>query len=194
MSKQDMVQKWAGNARQAETNFLPTLAWALDQFGNKNNEPIYRMIALVQGKKVKGFNTLDGGLTQFKTPLKRVLDRALSNVTFTFKGGKCSVKVGDNGGLNADVLKELQSVLELHNNNLTVKGDVFKEMFPAPERVAKEFDAVAWADRQAKAYPGQLGLLIAALQAQQSGVKKDASGGVTKGKDTRTASDEAIAH
>lgn len=146
---QDAVQKFGSNSRGAEYGFLPAVAYALEEFGKKNNGPLYNLQAIVKGKTIKGFTVVSEGeenikLTQFETPLKRVLDRALSDVKFIFKDGKVTCKVGEQGGLNHDVLRELQDTLKFWDNKLTVKGDTFKAMFPAPAK-AKDSD-----DKEAK--------------------------------------------
>ena len=144
----DAIQKFASNARGAEYAFLPAVAYALEQFRNKNNLPMYRMIAFVNGKTFtsdegKAIAVVSGGeqgakLTEFATPLKRVLNRALSDVQFKTVKGKMRAVVGDNGGVNGDVLNEITDLLKLYNNRVSARGDAFKSMFPAPVREKKE--------------------------------------------------------
>lgn len=139
MTQIDMVQKWVSNARGAEYGFLKAVSYALDQFGKKNNRPLYALIAFTNGKKFGSYQIEDGyRLTQFSTPLKRVLNVALSDVKFTFKDGKAGCKVGKNGGLNHDVLANLDKTLELYNGRIGLKSDVFKDMFPAVKAEPKK--------------------------------------------------------
>lgn len=138
MSK-DMVMDWASNARGAEYGFLQAVCYALDQFALKNNKPMYALIAFTNGKKFGSYKIEEGyKLTQFSTPLKRVLDRALSNVKFVFKDGKASVKVGENGGVNHDVLADIHALLKLHNGRVGLKSNVFKDMFPPVKAQPKQ--------------------------------------------------------
>ena len=138
----DQVAKFLSNARGAEYGFMGAVAYALEQFGQKNNKPIYALIAFTNGKKFGSYQIEEGyTITQFSTPLKRILARALSDVKFVFKDGKAGVKVGKNGGLNHDVLREMQDVLALYNGRVGLRSDVFKEMFPVVKK-AKTVDDV----------------------------------------------------
>jgi|TARA_R100000084_G_scaffold108987_1_gene73413 hypothetical protein len=165
----DTIQKWVGNARNAEYGFFNACLYALEQFQEKNNKPLYALIAFTNGKKFGSYQIEQGyKLTQFNAPLKRVLNHALSDVKFTFtKDGKAKVKVGENGGANADVIRAMRELSDLHKGKIGVKSEHFKEMFPAPTPQAKEFDVKAWAERAAKAHPEQVEAMIAALQAQR---------------------------
>lgn len=142
----DMIAKFAANARGAEYGFFPAVLYALEQFEQKNNVPMYRLMALVNGKTYKNsttdksltgvVNVSDGEgngtpvkLTQFAQPLRNVCAIALSDVKFTFKDGKAGVKVGKQGGVNGDVLREMRELLEFWKN-ISVKSDVFKSKFP----------------------------------------------------------------
>lgn len=151
-TKQDAVQSFASNARGAEYKFLPAVSYALKEFERKNNAPLYRMIAFVNGKKFsqdnvrslpgvsEGDNTVK--LTQFKVPLQRVLNKTLSNVKFVFKDGSVKAKVGANGGVNADAIRELEQLLSFHGS-VPVSGNVFKAAYPAPKTEKKTYDKVA---------------------------------------------------
>lgn len=135
----DMVMDWVSNARGAEYGFLNAVAYALEQFAARNNKPMYALIAFTNGKKFGSYKIEEGyKLTQFSAPLKRVLDYALSDVKFVFKDGKAGVKVGANGGLNRDVLDNLNAVLKLHNGRVGLKSDVFKDMFPTVKAAPKQ--------------------------------------------------------
>ena len=78
------------------------------------------------------------------------------------------MKVGDNGGLN---LEGLEKITMLAASNCGLRSTAFDDAFPKPEKPAKEFDAMAWAERNVKAQPDQLEAMIAALQAQRAGLK-----------------------
>ena len=129
------VSTWISNARNAEYGFFKATLYALEQFQNKNNKPLYAMIAICGGKDFKGYKIEQGyKLTQFNTPLKRILNVALSNVSIRFKDGKASVKVGENGGVNADRLQALRN-LAASKVRQGVKSEAFDKAFP---KVVKE--------------------------------------------------------
>lgn len=131
----DHVAKWLSSARNAEYGFVDAVVYALEQFGQKNNRPMYALIAFTNGKRFGNYRIEEGyKLTQFATPLRRVLNAALADTKFIFKDGTAKVKVGKQGGLNHDVLRELKAVNDdMHkklNHGLGVKSEAFKEMFP----------------------------------------------------------------
>lgn len=165
----DHVKNWVSNARGAEYGFFKAVQYALEQFGEKNNLPMYALIAFTNGKKYGTYKIEEGySLKQFSAPLKRILAVALDDVKFTFKDGKPCVKVGDNGGLN---LEGLEKITMLAASNCAIRSASFDDAFPKPEKPVKEFDAMAWAERNVKAQPDQLEAMIAALQAQRAGLK-----------------------
>ena len=165
----DYVKKWVSNARGAEYGFFKAVQYALEQFGEKNNLPMYELIAFTTGKKCNRHKIEEGySLKQFSAPLKRILAVALDDVEFTFKDGKPGVEVGKDGGLKLDGLR---SVAMLAASNCGLRSTAFDDAFPKPAKPPKEFDAVAWAERNVKAQPDQLEAMIAALQAQRTGLK-----------------------
>ena len=132
-TSKNFVSIWAGNARNAEYGFFNAVLYALEQFQNKNNKPLYAMIAICGGKDFKGYKIEQGyKLTQFNTPLKRILNVALSDVRIRFKEGKASVKVGENGGVNADIVQGLRT---LSASKVGVKSQAFETAFP---KIVKE--------------------------------------------------------
>lgn len=135
------LAKWLMNARSVENNFFGVVVYALEQFQNKNNTPLTALVALTNGREWKGFKLPNGGtgVTQFKAPLKRILDATLSDATLTFNKGKAKWKVGHNGGVNADKLDLLRQLVA---DGLTAKAKKFGEMFP----VVKSAAAVAKAE------------------------------------------------
>ena len=165
----DYVKVWVSNARNAEYGFFKAVQYALEQFGEKNNKPMYALIAFTNGKSFGRYKIEDGyKLSQFSAPLKRILDKALSDVKFTFKDGKASCKVGKNGGLNNDVL---EGVRVLAASKVGVKSKAFAEAFPTIKKPAKDWDVQAWAERAIKSNGAdQLEAMIAALQAQRATV------------------------
>ena len=134
MTNTNYVSNWISNARNAEYGFFKATLYALEQFQNKNNKPLYAMIAICGGKDFKGY-TIEQGykLTQFNTPLKRILNVALSDVKIRFKDGKASVKVGENGGVNADIVQALRN-LAASKVRLGVKSQAFENAFPRIEK------------------------------------------------------------
>lgn len=156
----DLVTKFASNARGAAYGFFPAVIYALEEFEKRNNVPMYRLMALVNGKtynnsqrdkSLKGLvnasedadaNGTPVRMKQFATPLKNILAVALSDVKFTFRDGKAGVKVGKNGGVNGDVLQEMRDLLAFWKN-ISVDSDVFKSKFPTPKKEkAKTVDTV----------------------------------------------------
>ena len=165
----DHVKNWVSNARGAEYGFFKAVEYALEQFGEKNNLPMYALIAFTNGKKYGGYKIEDGySLKQFSAPLKRILNVALSDVKFTFKDGKAGVVVGDNGGLNRE---GLEKVSMLAASKSAVRSTAFDNAFPKPEVAPKAKDYPAWAERQQKSDPDGLEAMIAALQALRGGLK-----------------------
>lgn len=166
----DHVKNWVSNARGAEYGFFKAVQYALEQFGEKNNLPMYALIAFTNGKKYGGYKSAVQGysLKQFSAPLKRILAVALNDVEFTFPEGKPKVEVGKDGGLNRE---GLEKVTLLAASKCAIRSEAFDKEFPKPEKPEKEFDAIAWAERNVKAQPDQLEAMIAALQAQRAGLK-----------------------
>ena len=165
------VSIWAGNARKAEYGFLKAVLYALEQFQNKNNKPLYAMIAICGGKDFKGYKIENGyKLTQFNTPLKRILDVALSDVKIRFKEGKASVKVGDNGGVNGDVVQGLRTLIA-GDKNIGVKSQAFENAFPRIEKEKPQLTHDQAMDRLQKdidKLAQELGVSYAQVQAMAS--------------------------
>ncbi len=129
-TKNDPVNNWISKARNAEYGFFKATLYALAQFQHNNNKPLYAKIEFTNGKSFGRYEIEQGyTLTQFKMPLKRILDKTLSNVDFRFKDGKASVKVGENGGVNADRLQALRN-LAASKVKQGVKSDAFDKAFP----------------------------------------------------------------
>ena len=171
-TKNDPVNNWISNARNAEYGFFKATLYALEQFQNKNNKPLYAMIAICGGKDFKGYKIENGyKLTQFNTPLKRILDVALSDVKIRFKEGKASVKVGENGGVNAEYV---QGVRNLAASGVGIKSDSFDRDFPKPEKKVVEY-TVEKADAEIvkllTKISTQLGLTIDQAKAKVSATK-----------------------
>lgn len=193
---QDMVQKFQSNTRNMEYNFFPAMIYALEQFENKNNKPLYRLYAFVNGKQVKGVTGIfnadgDNNLKaqQFVAPLKRVITKALPGVTFVFKDGNCKVKVAKNGGLNHDVLMEMQECIATWRN-VSVRSEAFKSMFPAVKPAKKELTKVQQKekiDAALKRLADSLDMTEQAVIALMQASKKDLE---TQARN----SDEGIAH
>jgi hypothetical protein len=191
----DPVATFLSNARGAEYGFANAALYALEQFNEKNNKPLYALIAFCNGKKFGTYKIEAGySLAQFSTPLKRILARALVNTSFVFKDGKAGVKPtvkGETMGVNGGVLNALQELIEMYNGALGVKSDAFQSMFPAvkkeitpnskdgaasKEKAAKDAERVAKAAKDQghdqlvylMALQAELTKEIAALQAAQT--------------------------
>lgn len=126
MAKQNQIDKWASSARNAEFGFIGAVVFGLDQFSKGNRLPLTKMIALANGKTWNGSRVCKGvKLTGFAGPLKRILDKALSDCDLTFKDGDAKWKVGAQGGVNSDVLMALNKIV-----GESYRSDKFKELFP----------------------------------------------------------------
>ena len=136
-NENNLVKSWISNARNAEYNFIKTAVYAFEQFDNRNNIPLLAMIAFCNGKEFGSYKIEKGyTLTQFKTPLKRIMDQVLSDVTIRYKDKKAKVKVGENGGVNHD---QLQGLRILAASQVGIKSKSFDEAFPKPEKKVSEY-------------------------------------------------------
>ena len=139
--EKDLVRSWASDVRAAETGFMKTLVWSLEQFQNKNNAPLAQMVALVNGKALKGFKTLEGEkLAQYATPMRVVIHHALADTKLVIKDGVEKFKVGPQGGVNNDKLEALRM---LAAQKITYRAEAFKKEFPKPVKETKEKDDAA---------------------------------------------------
>ena len=136
-NQNNLVKKWISDARNAEYNFFKTVVYAVEQFDNRNNIPLLAMIAFCNGKEFGSYKIEQGySLTQFKTPLKRIMDQVLSDVTIRYKEKKAKVKVGENGGVNHDKLEGLRT---LAASQVGIKSDSFDTYFPRAEKKVAEY-------------------------------------------------------
>lgn len=183
-NKPNPTQSFMSTARGNEYKFLPAVLYGLEEFDKKNNAPLYSLIAFVNGKYCKGVKVIDnaGGESglkaqEFVSPLKRVLGRALSDVKFIFKDGRCTVKVGKNGGVNHDVVDELRQTLEFFKN-VSVRSDAFKELFPVVKpdaQVLTDEEINAKIEKSLEALAKRLGITETNLKARISGVSAPAT-------------------
>lgn len=128
MSDKNLVLSWASNVRGAEYGFIKAVIYALEQFQHKNNIPLSAMVALCNGKSFGTYKIVEGDRLAYATPLKRILGKALSDATLTFKDGKAKWKVGANGGVNADVLELLRRLATVPG--ISIRHESFKTAFP----------------------------------------------------------------
>ena len=91
------------------------------------------------------------------------MDKTLANVKITFKDGKGKAVVGENGGVNKDMLEALRV---LTAQKLGPNSKQFKEVFGPEKKPTPEFDCKVWAAKEADKNPALLGPKIAALQVQ----------------------------
>ena len=163
------VEKFVSNSRGAELGFFKSSKQVLECFADKNNLPLYRMAAYVNGKKF-GKNKADATGKRFAAPLKRILAVALPNVKLIFKDGKCAVDI--DGEIDPVlILNAIAAIEQLCIVKCTIKDDKFDNAFPKPEVAPKAKDYPAWAERQQKSDPDGLEAMIAALQALRGGLK-----------------------
>lgn len=140
MTKVNFVSAWMSDVRGAEYGFFKAVIYALEQFQENNNLPLTAMVAICNGKPFQSYKIVSGDRMSYATPLKRILDKALSDATITFKDGKAKWKVGANGGVNADILAGLR-ILVAGNPNLRTTSQAFKDAFPKAETMRKVKDA-----------------------------------------------------
>lgn len=164
------VKDWGSDVRNAETRFFPMVADCLEQLNNGNSTDLAKLLCITHGKKSGIITVIEGERLKFAAPLKRILAHSLENVEFRFdekKKAGVRIKVGDNGGASIDRIQALRNL-----GKATIASKAFKEAFPAPEKAAKAWDAIAWAERAIKSNGAdQLEAMIAALQAQRNTVK-----------------------
>jgi hypothetical protein len=149
VTEKNMVRAWASDVRHVEYGFFKAVVWALEQFQNKNNAPLAMMVAMCEGKSVKGFESIKGErLKEFAPALKNILRHALANTRLTIKeDGTYKFKVGENGGVNADKLEALRM---LAAQRITMRNDAFKSAFPKPVKDAPVVDAAAACEKARK--------------------------------------------
>lgn len=135
---QDAIQVWMSNARGAEYGFLKAVAYALEQFQHKNNLPLTALVAICNGKPFSNYKIIKGDRLQYAAPLKRIMDKALSEAKLTFKDGSAKWKVASQGGVNADVLATVQKLAE---QQVRVQSAMFKEHFPVVKKDDTRDDA-----------------------------------------------------
>lgn len=158
----DPIKLWMSNVRGAEYGFFKAVTYALEQFQEKNNIPLTALVAICNGKPFGSYSILEGDRLQYATPLKRILDKALSDARLTFKDGKAKWKVGSNGGVNADVLETLRMLCAL--DRVSIRSDVFKEHFPVVKKQVEKTQ-----EEWRAAYAKRLAKMLA--EAEQHGVK-----------------------
>lgn len=143
----NILENWMGATRHSEYGFFNAVVFCLEQFHEKNNAPLTALVAICNGKQFKNYKIVEGDRLKFASPLKRILSQALSNATLTFKDGKAKWKVGNNGGVNRDVLETLRM---LSAQKMSIRSDAFKDAFPiirkeAPEKSLDELKRDAYA-------------------------------------------------
>ena len=168
----NLVKKWISEARNAEYGFFKTAVYAFEQFDNRNNIPLLAMIAFCNGKEFGSYKIEQGySLTQFKTPMKRIMDQVLSDVTIRYKDKKAKVKVGENGGVNHDKLEGLRT---LAASQVGIQSDSFDTYFPRPVKKVAEYTSEKADAEIAKLLTKistQLGLTIDQAKAKVSAIK-----------------------
>lgn len=177
----NMVNDWASDIRGADQKFIRAVVYALDQFADKNNAPMYSLIAFVNGKEwkdkasVKGLAVGADGkavvLRQFKAPLDRILKGALPGFKFVFKDGAVSLSK-KNGKIDTDKVLALRLVAAQQDsgrNFATVRSKAFLDIFPAPVKDAPKKKSAQEVQEQIAKYLAKLhkdsGFSLAELQA-----------------------------
>jgi len=140
----NMVNDWASDVRGADEKFIRAMVYALDQFAEKNNAPLYNLIAIVNGKTYSGEGNIRGlqgakTLTQFKAPLDRVLRSALTGFTFKYKDGKVSVTIKKDSVVARDRIEALRmcAVKDSSGRYISVRSVEFNKAFPVADKAEK---------------------------------------------------------
>jgi hypothetical protein len=146
----NMVNEWASDVRGADEKFIRAMVYALDQFADKNNAPLYNLIAIVNGKSFNGKDSIRGmqksadgklpRLTQFKAPFDRVLHSVLKGFTFKYKEGKVSVTIKkDHQFLARDRIEALRmcAVKDSSGRYISVRSVEFNKAFPVADKAEK---------------------------------------------------------
>lgn len=133
----DLVNDWVSNARGADYGFFKAIVWALEQFEQKNNRPLYAMIAISNGKKFGNYKIIEGERLAYASPIRRILKVTLPNTIFVFKDGQAKVSLvkGANGHTVSD--DHMQALRMLAAQNVTVRNSAFKDAFPVEPKVTK---------------------------------------------------------
>lgn len=176
----DAIDSFAAGNSGAEYRFLPAYLYAVEQFKKKNNLPMYRLTAYINGLDYKGakINPLqdvgaDGEtkrvkVRQYVKPLKALNQHCLPGVAIKHnaKTGKMSVEMGGNAGVSDEKVRVLAETLGFYRNKVTVNSEWFKAQFPV-EKPEPVWNPVKRAESLSKSLTRKQCIeLIAALQEQ----------------------------
>lgn len=143
--EKNVVLSWAGDVKGAEYGFIKAVVYALEQFKEKNNKPLYTMVALCNGKPYVGRRGIvPKDKLVYAPALKRIVDQALSGLTLEYSVKTQDFKVkaaSPQAGLNGDVLETLRMLAVIPN--MSIRHEQFKKHFPKPEAVKKQRAAEA---------------------------------------------------
>lgn len=194
----NMVNDWASDIRGADEKFIRAMVYALDQFGQKNNAPLYNLIAICNGKVFKGKDSIRGlsrgandkmpRLTQFANPLKRVLDSAAAGFTFKYKDGVVSVSVKKGAAIDVSKVEALRMLCAKGADGrfISARSSEFAKVFPAPEKAEKP-------KKSAQEVQEQLAKYLAKL-AKDSGFDLETVKAMANAKPAKRDSDAGVAH
>ncbi len=169
-----IVLGFLSDAKAADRHFVPAIVAALESFQNGDANLLARMVTICNGKSAKRIRKVETGKLVYASPLKRVLQHALVNVTMKAdKDTDFGVKFtkGDNGGVSQTVLQTLRDMGEI-----SYRSDKFKSAFPAPEKKRDPKDAQKVADQIAKLLADnylQLGDVLDMVRAKAVGGEVD---------------------
>ena len=145
----NMVNDWASDVRGADEKFIRAMVYAFDQFAEKNNAPLYNLIAIVNGKSFNGKDSIRGmqksadgklpRLTQFKAPFDRVLRSVLVGFTFKYKDGKVSVTIKKDSVVARDRIEALRmcAMKDSSGRYISVRSVEFNKAFPVADKAEK---------------------------------------------------------
>jgi hypothetical protein len=192
----NMVNDWASDIRGADEKFIRAMVYALDQFGQKNNAPLYNLIAICNGKVFKGKDSIRGlargandklpRLTQFATPLKRVLDSAAVGFSFKYKDGAVSVSLKKGAAIDVSKVEALRMLCAkgADGRYISPRSVEFAKIFPAPIKAEKPKKSAQEVQEQLAKYLAKLasdsGFDLAVIQAMATAKpsKRDDDAGI----------------
>jgi hypothetical protein len=126
----DIVTAWAGDARGAEYGFIKAVVYALEQFKEKNNKPLYKMLAICNGKPYAKMSIVEKDRLAYAGPLNRVIKATLVGMSITYSVKECDfkVKADDGACLDENALEGLRMLATIPG--MSVRHEQFKKLFP----------------------------------------------------------------
>lgn len=156
----DDVTSWLSDAKSSEYGFTRAAYRAIEQFSLGNRDPLAKLLTVVNGKKAKRVRNVEGNKLVFASPLKRIIQHIMPNVSAKYNPGtdfgvSWTVEKGANNFIDEQSMATLQRMAALDNDEaFSPFSKAFKEAFPPipkakPEKDQADLDAEAKAKVQA---------------------------------------------